>query len=272
MEQTLYLDSIDRLIKDRIKIFNTKISITDRNTLVANWDYYLQNNHRHKIEDIISIFVDIRNSTELSASTHSKTTASIYEFFTGSAIRIFHAMKAEYIDIKWDGVFALYSKDKVYTALAAAVTFKTFADIEFKKRVSKNLQWSVDVGYHMWIDQKTVLVKQLWLKDTEWRDKRKNEVWAWKPINMSAKLASLSKDWELYVSDRFFKHLKGDLVLKSCGCSNWENDPEKVDLWEEIDLSENKKFDFDKGYVLKSNRCKKHWKERCQRIIALDNK
>lgn len=267
MIQNLYLDSIEELIKDRIKIFKTTNSITERNNLISDWSYPVQNNYRYKIKDVISIFVDIRNSTELSASSHEKTTASIYEFFTWSAIRIFHEMSAEYIDIKGDGVFALYSKEKIYTALAAAITFKTFSEKEFKERVWKKLNKKVDIWYHMWIDQKTVLVKQLWLKDSEWRDRRKNEVRAWKPINMSAKLASLSNDWELYVSDRFFNNLKNELVLKSCWCPNWI----KNDLRKEIDLSENQKFDFNKWYILENRWCEKHWKEWCQKIIALDN-
>lgn len=275
MEQNLYLDLIDTLIKNRISIFKETNSITRRNSLLpTNQDYPLKDNHWYKIDNVISIFVDIRWSTNLSANNHDHWTASIYELFTWTAIRIFHEMWAEYIDIKWDWVFALFSKNKIYTALASAITFKTFAKNTFKTLVDKKLNWKVDIWFHMWMDQKTVLVKQLWIKNNENRwDIRKNEVWAWKPINMSAKLASLSKDWELYVSDRFFKNLwNNELIIKSCGCSGWMEKWEKIDLWElGPDLSNDNKFDFNKAYVLKNIWCSKHWKEWCKKIIALDN-
>ena len=201
-----YPESIANLIEARKEIFHSTISITNRNTLVPGGNYLTT--CWYKIPNIISLFVDIRWSTELSASSHhEKTTAAIYEFFTGTAIRIFHEMWAEYIDIKWDWVFALFSSNKIHTAFAAAITFKTFAEKTFKPLVDRKLSNEVNIGYHMWMDQKTVLVKQLWLKDSEWRDSRKNEVRAWKPINMSAKLASLSNDWELFVSDRFYNNL-----------------------------------------------------------------
>lgn len=264
--ESLYLDSIATLIDERVTIFNQTISITNRNMLTSDWSY--PTTCRYKIPDVVSIFVDIRWSTELSASSHhDKTTASIYEFFTWTAIRIFHEMWAEYIDIKWDGVFALYSKNKIHTALAAAITFKTFADKKFKPLVDKKLNKAVNIWYHMWIDQKTVLVKQLWLRDSQWRDRRKNEVWAWKPINMSAKLASLSNDWELFVSNRFYDNLStAEHIHKSCGC--WSK--KKADLWTSYDLSNEKKFDFNEAKVLKTSWCKNCWKDFCKEIIGLD--
>lgn len=272
MTQSLYLDSVNGIVNDAKTIFQNPISITDRNTLPADWNYKM--NSWYKIKDIVSIFVDIRWSTKLSATLHEKSTASIYELFTGTAIKIFHEMWAEYIDVKWDGVFALFSANKIYTALSSAITFKTFAQRTFKVLIDKKFEWkNIDIWFHMWIDQKTVLVKQIWLKDSDRRDRRKNEVWAWKPVNMSAKLASLSNDWELIVSDRFFKNLwKEELILKSCWCCNEKETGEKVDLWEEVDLSQNDKFDFDKAYMLKSMWCSTHWKEWCQKIIQLDNK
>ncbi|MDD3302995.1 MAG: hypothetical protein PHN31_05530 [Candidatus Gracilibacteria bacterium] len=165
MEQNLYLDKIDEIINDGKKTFDETNSITERNCLPSNGDYKM--NSWYKIKDVISVFVDIRGSTKLSAITHDHTTASIYELFTGTSIRIFHEMGAEYIDIKGDGVFALFSKNKVYTSIASAITFKTFAKSTFKKLVDKKLNGKVDIGFHMGIDQKTVLVKQLGLKDSD---------------------------------------------------------------------------------------------------------
>ena len=66
-------------------------------------------------------------STQFSASTHENATAGAYQLFTGTAVAIFDSFEASYIDVKGDGVFALFNGDQPYRALAAAVTFKTFS-------------------------------------------------------------------------------------------------------------------------------------------------
>jgi class 3 adenylate cyclase len=103
------------------------------------------------------------------------------------------------------GVFALFNSNQPYRALAAAITFKTFACSEFTPRIRKKTKQ--DVGSYLGIDQKMVLVRKLGLKRHADRTDRRNEVWAGKPVNMAAKLASISEDNQLLVSDRFFKHI-----------------------------------------------------------------
>jgi len=272
MTQTKYLEGISDLISEREAIFRKDISITNRNTIPSDGKYPLENNQWFKIPDVICLFVDIRNSTGLSAVSHDKSTASIYELFTGTAIKILHSLEAEYIDIKGDGVFALFSKNKVHRALVSAISFKTFAYEKFLSLIKRKLNGEVDVGFHMGIDQKTVLVKTLGLRNTEGRDIRKNEVWAGKPINMASKLAALSKDGELLISDRFYSNLsKDDLVQKTCGCVvGGEQRDAIVDIWEEKEISEDSNFDFDSYYISNKNWCKTHGKEWAEKILKLD--
>jgi len=111
-----------------------------------------------------------------------------------------------------------------------------------------------------------VLVRKLGFKRYRGRTDRQNEVWAGKPVNMAAKLAGLSNDNELLVSDRFLKKIKHDLVRKSCGCPSGE----KKELWTEKDLAEDNRFDFDTAYALHSNWCSIHGKKYCEDIIQLD--
>lgn len=272
MEQLQFLDSIEAIISEKISEFeNTEIDIIAQDDIPLG-DFKM--NTWFKISDVICVFVDIRGSTKLSATAHDKSTASIYELFTGTAVKIFHEFNASYIDVKGDGVFALFNKNEIFLATAAAISFKTFVFEKFiplMKRKTPNL----DIGVHMGIDQKTVLVKQVGLKDNPNRDSRKNEVWAGKPINMAAKLASRSRDDELWVSERFFNNLNDEeLVIKSCGCSDNQESITgiKTDLWQEIDVSNDGNFDFDKAFILKSVWCKNHGKEWCENIINLDNK
>ncbi len=264
-----YLGSIEEIISDKIAEFDdSEILVTDLDRIPLG---EFKMNLWYKIPDVICIFADVRGSTKLSATSHDKSTASVYELFTGTAVKIFHEFGASYIDVKGDGVFALFNKEEVFLALAAAISFKSFALDKFIPKVRGKTS-NLDIGAHIGIDQKTVLVKQIGLKDDESRDSRKNEVWAGKPINMAAKLASKSHDDELWVSDRFFDNLNNeDLVIKSCGCAPDGQKNVISDLWKEIDISSDDNFDFDKAFVLRSVWCLEHGKEWCEKIINLDN-
>lgn len=270
--QTKYPEGIAELIEERIAIFQGNNSITNRNTLLVDGTYPLTDNMWLKIPDVICVFADIRNSTGLSATTHDHSTASIYELFTGTAVRMFHQFGAQYIDIKGDGVFALFNSNEVHRALAAAVSFKTFAAENFLPLVRRKLNGAVDVGFHMGIDQKTVLVKQLGIRDAEGRDRRKNEVWAGKPINMAVKLAARSKDGELLVSERYHNNLADEnYVQKTCGCVLGGHDQNAVvDIWKSVDVSQEDMFDFDTAYSMHNHWCTTHGKEWADGILALD--
>ena len=194
--------------------------------------------HWLKIPDVISVFVDMKGSTQLSAQKHERGTAGAYQLFTGTAVDLFHEFNAPYIDVRGDGVFALFDQDQVYLALAAAVTFKTFADDVFVPRLKEVT--GIDLGAHIGIDQKTVLVRRIGLKKHNDRTDRQNEVWAGKPVNMSSKLAAMAGAGELLVSDRYYKRVNHERVRKSCGCPT----NEKKDLWTQIDVKDDSEIRF----------------------------
>ncbi len=251
-------------------VFQANNSITHRNKLVANGVYPLIDNNWLKIPDVICLFVDIRNSTGLSAITRPESTAFIYELFSGTAVRIFHHLGASYIDIKGDGVFALFNSNEVHRAFVTAVTFKTFAQEQFLPKAKSKLDSGADIGFHMGIDQMTVLVKQLGLRDADGRESRKNEVWAGKPINMAVKLAARSEDGELLVSDRYYQKLsKNNLVQKTCICNSREPE-ELVNIWKANDITKEKLFDFDWIYSMRNLWCYTHGKQWAENILLLD--
>ena len=52
---------------------------------------------------------------------------------------------------------------------------------------------------------------------------RHNEVWAGKPVNMAAKLASTATSDQLIASERFYSGIRKDRrATHSCGCSGGE--------------------------------------------------
>jgi class 3 adenylate cyclase len=258
--------SIEEIIKKELNYFSQEVSITTYNKIPDTSKIPIENPTTWlKIPDVICCFVDMEGSTKLSAGLHDKTTARAYRLFTETAIRIFHKFGAKYIDIKGDGVFSLFNKGQSYSALAATISFKTFVSEHFTPKVKKLTKQ--DIGGHFGIDQKTVLVRKFGLKFHENRTDRQNEVWAGKPVNMAAKLASLSTGNRLWVSERFFSNLKDEKATYSCGCP----DGEKIELWKKEDVSNDSRFDFNTAYSLGSNWCEKHGKYFCSSLVNLDS-
>lgn len=261
-------EPIQAIIDEETKHFRDSVSITERKTLPDTGIIPLQNpTSWMKIPDVIACFVDMEGSTKLSATTHPNTTAKCYRYFTQTAVKIFHEMDSPYIDVRGDGVFALFDHNKAHTALAAVVSFKTFVSKEFTPRVTEATGGMV-IGGHYGIDCRSVLVRKMGLKIVDGRTDRQNEVWAGKPVNMAAKLAGRSSDNKIWVSDRFYKKLKGDRALYSCGCGGQPGS--KTLLWSAEDLEGDDRFDFDTAYVLKSDWCNTHGKEYLRDVVKYD--
>jgi len=251
-----------KVIEDQLEKFKVKV-IAEEVDKIPNVDKIPteQSAKWLKIKDVVCVFVDMKNSTKLSASHYAKTTAQVYTLFTGTAVRLFKSFGASYIDIKGDGVFALFNYDQVHSALSAAVTFKTFVKEEFTTKVSNKT--SVDTGVHIGIDQSTLIVSKIGLRKHESRGDMHNEVWAGKTVNMASKLASLSKNDEIYVSPRFYEKLKSRKALYSCECTH------KRHLWKKVNLND-KRFSFNHAHILESVWCKEHGSEYLEKIIAND--
>lgn len=259
------LPTIEEIIQTELNYFKDSISITHYNQIPDTSQIPIQNSTTWiKIPSVVCCFVDMEGSTKLSAGAHDKTTAKSYRLFTETAIRIFHKFGASYIDIKGDGVFSLFNQNQPYTALAATVSFKTFVHEHFTPKVQELT--GQYIGGHFGIDQKTVLVRKFGLKVYQGRTDRQNEVWAGKPINMAAKLASLSTENKLWVSDRFFRNLKDNKARYSCGCPTGK----KVELWSEEDISSDSRFDFNTAYSLGSNWCETCGNRFCSDLVKLD--
>lgn len=253
------------IIDEQLEIYDTARSVTSRNTIPGtNQIPFEKQNYWLKVPDVICVFVDMKGSTRLSAMTHDTSTAGAYQLFTGTAVRLFHEFQTPYIDVRGDGVFALFNQNQVYRALAAAVTFKTFAREVFAPTIKAKTP--LELGAHIGIDQRTVLVRRIGLKAYGGREDRRNEVWAGKPVNMASKLAGMGESDQLIVSDRYFARLKDEHATKSCGCPNGG----KVDLWSSIDVSPDDKFNFATAYLLKSCWCGKCGKDFCEALLGLD--
>jgi len=268
-EKQLQKGVIDK-IQEQIDLFHKENDVTTAEKIPNTTNIPIDGNKWIKIKDVICVYSDMIGSTKLSASEkYELSTASAYELFTGSIVKIFHFYEASYVDVQGDGVFALFNSNENYKALVSAVTIKTFVENEFIPLFRKKSK--ISLGLHLGIDKKDVLVKKIGLRQRNNRTDRRNEVWAGKPVNMAAKLASLSKEEQLFVSDRYFECLKSEMALKSCGCINGGYTGEKSDIWKSYPLSDDTNFDFDTAYFMKTYWCEKHGSEFAERLLKLDD-
>ncbi|WP_251976696.1 adenylate/guanylate cyclase domain-containing protein [Salinicola avicenniae] len=263
ISKTQLPENLREIIKRQDQKYGTEVDIVDRDRLPSVDDIPGEDSARRiRIKDVICVFVDMKNSTKLSARQHAKSTSKTYTLFTGTATRIFRQLDASYIDIKGDGVFALFNYDQPHTALAAAVTFRTFVQEVFSAKVKSKTD--IDTGVHIGIDQSVLVVHKVGLRPHAQRDDMHNEVWAGKAVNQAAKLASLSSDDEIHVSETFYKKLKSKEALYCCRCS-----PPTL-LWNEVDVSLDERFKFRTAHVLNSSWCKTHGAEYMQAIVDAD--
>jgi hypothetical protein len=79
-----------------------------------------------KMNDIVAVVADLKNSTQLGTGSKAASTASIYQAATGGVVTTFDRFNANFIQIQGDGAFALFWGDLRYErAACAGITIKT---------------------------------------------------------------------------------------------------------------------------------------------------
>lgn len=254
------------LIEAEKKVFDTGATVKTAETVPPVADIPLVDRSRWlRIPSVICVYIDMKDSTQLAAEAKPSAVASAFQLYTATAVRLLNAFGSPYIDVRGDGAFGLFDAGQEYVALCAAITFKTFASTVAVPAIEKRC--GVRVGSHIGIDQGLVLVRRVGLRETDDRSDRQNEVWAGKPVNMAAKLAGMSADDEVLASKRFFSRIGDDRARLSCGC---DTNGVRHELWNEVDVSVQKRFDFGTAYRLETGWCPVHGAEFMDALLRLN--
>lgn len=245
---------IDRILKEDFDIQNRN-SVPDWDSIPLEGKKWLQ------VDALTCVYIDMVGSTKLQIVKLPKVAAKVYQLFVDNMVKILQDYECEFIDIKGDGGFGIFTgENSSIKALCAAVTFKTLC-FDLLANIIKDFKISAHIG----IDQKHSLFKKIGLRG-DWQ----NVVWAGKPVNMAAKLATLAGAQQIAISARVFEKINLPKFRKyaylSCGCSG-DTTVEPKPLWTEVDVSGKGYFDFDKAYTCESNWCKKHGNEYCQKLM-----
>ena len=231
----------------------------------------------HQITNVTAIFADLKRSTELSADHRPKVSAFAYTYFIRAMAVTLERFSADYVDIHGDGIFGLFSGEaSEFCAAACAITMKTLVaqQVADKFEEDTSTDWKLTAG--VGIDRGTLMVRRLGLRGT-----KQNEVWAGKPLNMSAKLSSVAGPNQLAVSDRVYAgydhagQLRRRALIWSCGCDGGTQGAgldipsgETPKLWDQLPAPEDLGLDFENFYRLKSQWCAVHGSEFCEAIVT----
>jgi len=247
---------VDRVLKEDVVIEN-RSSIPD-------WDIIPLEGQKWMQADTLScVYIDMVGSTKLQIVKQPKTAAKVYQLFVDNMVQTLRDYECEFIDIKGDGGFGIFvGQNSSVKALCAAVTFKTLC----QDLLSTAIQ-DFKISTHIGIDEKHSLFKRIGLRG-DWQ----NVVWAGKSVNMATKLAALAESQQIAISSRVYDKITQPKFRKhaylSCGCTaDGSSFGEPTVLWSDIDVSAKGYFDFEKAYVCKSNWCKKHGDEYCQKLM-----
>jgi hypothetical protein len=206
-------------------------------------------------EQFVCLAIDLDKSSILSARKQVKTMARLYEYFTENIVDMLNLeeIRADYIDIKGDGVFGIYQgENATKRAFIAAITFRTFFENVIKPKF-KTLD--IDLNCKAAIYRDKILVKRIGTR------KYNNEVWAGRLVNNTYKLMKLSdrikelnpsiKQSLLIVSDEIHTYLHDhhyDHAIMSCGCQTTDGKPQP--LWSSIDTTDEEDISGNKAYHL----------------------
>ncbi len=60
---------------------------------------------RHRLDDLVAVFFDLKSSTNLEEGRRPASTASIYDAGIGGVVKVLDAFDADFVDIQGDGGF-----------------------------------------------------------------------------------------------------------------------------------------------------------------------
>jgi len=223
-----------------------------------------------QIDDVTAVYGDMVDSSKIDFESDPKTSASIYEVFTGSLVDTLWAFGSEYIDVQGDGVLAIFTgSGNVGRGLLAATSFLTACESTIRPAVKKLTSSRVEVCCRVGLGNGPTIVKRIGR-----RSGINKEVWAYRTVNETVKLCKVASPNSLVVSQRAFSKIAAcDSIIYSCGCEVDRNDRQKVvgcgekkKLWEQVPRDRLQVSGISDAWELKSTWCPKHGDSTFDRI------
>jgi hypothetical protein len=98
LPETQMLAQCREIIAAEIEVFEKGATVQVTSEIPPTDNIPIQNPQQWlRIPDVICVFIDMKDSTRLSAATHDKATAAAYQLYTGGAVRLLDSFEPAYI-------------------------------------------------------------------------------------------------------------------------------------------------------------------------------
>ncbi|UAK31980.1 hypothetical protein K8O92_30315 [Nocardia asteroides] len=253
------LDSLDERVKTEL---SCKPDVVDRGHELNVDALPIQARRWHKSTDVVAVFADLKNSSQLGVSMHAASTASVYEAAVGGAVDILDKFGANYLDIQGDAAFGVFWGDmRTERALCAGITIKTFSPAMAEQFESK---WPTqpDTGFRVGIAASTILVKRIGVPR---HPNKQKPVWAGRAVNYASKAGSACDRHGLVVTGTVWDRIEtNDYLTATCDCGTPSDR-----LWEDITIERLRAGDEADaaGRQLTAPWCRIHGEQFCRAIL-----
>lgn len=217
----------------------------------------------HKATDVVAVFADLKNSSQLGVNMHPRSTASVYEAAVGGVVDIFDKFDANYLDIQGDAAFGVFWGDRrTERALCAGITIKTFSTA-MVERLEKKWPTQPETGFRVGIAASSVLVKRIGVPRNPAKQK---PVWAGRAVNYASKAGTAGDRHELVVTGTIWDRIENnDYLTLSCDCGAGPTDS----LWQDVTIARLREGDTGEaaGRILRTDWCKIHGEQFCRAVL-----
>jgi class 3 adenylate cyclase len=250
------LDSLDDRVKTELA---SKPEILDKGHALDISSLPIKTRLWHKATEVVAVFADLKNSSQLGTNLHAASTASVYEAAVGGLVEVYDRLDADYLDIQGDAAFAVFWGDRRFErALCAGITAKTFSEGLVDKWPDQP-----ETGFRVGLAASTILVKRV---GTPRNLAQQKPVWAGRAVNYASKAASSCDRHEMVVTGTVWDFIEGnDYLTISCDCSSNQSV-----LWSDVTIDRLRVGDDAEaaGRLLGSKWCGVHGAEYCGAILA----
>ena len=255
-------DTISEFIEDlgsRVRTsLDTTVEMIDVTTFPAVDEMYVEVPKWHRVDDVVCVVADLKNSTKLNFDRYANSSAKLYEALTSNMVRAVSRFGPDFVDIQGDGLFALFHGTLNYErAFAAAISLKTFSERELVPQIEEKFPRMPATGLKVGMHASRVVVKKVGIRGTN------EPVWAGKLVNWAFKAAQAADAHELVVTEKVYRYFEDNtLVTDSCGCPSGVRSP----LWSDRQVDVLPETDA-RCRVLRSTWCVTHGDQYCKWIL-----
>lgn len=254
------LDDTEQHVKTELKSNPTVVDVGDDLDLE---DLAVGARRWARVNDVVAVVADLKNSTKLGMNKRRASTAAIYEAAVAPLARILLEFDAGDIDIQGDcavGVF--WGVRRLERAFCAGVTIKTFSERQLQPQLEDKWDDLPETGFKIGLAASPILVKRIGVPR---KPETQEEVWAGKAVNYAAKAAQCSDRNEMWVTGTAWDRLeKNDYITYSCSCGSGPSPA----IWDDVDITRLPDGEDRYGRKLKSQWCVIHSDEFCNAILS----